>query len=549
MKVALYGRVSSEKQEKQETIGSQLVALRDYAQKNNYTIHEEYLDNGYSGELLARPALDKLRDDAKKKLFNAILIHSPDRLARKYIYSGLVQEELKKSEINIIFLNRPDSKDTPEENLLSGIQGLIAEFEKAKILERTRRGKLHKAKNGFLVGSIAPFGYRYIKGDRSKNAVGYYEIVEKETKTVRLIFDLFVNKGLSVRGVVRELTYKGISPRKGAKKWGASSVHRIIRNETYTGIAYYNKNVLVEPTNKDDTKYRRARKTSHRLRPKNQWIPIKLPDNLIIIDKKTFDLAQKQLKRNSELSPRNVKYNYLLRGLIKCGYCDSLYRGEPCHSVLYYRCSNRDRNFPLPRDCKAYMVKAENIEKVVWDKFCEAIKNPRLITEQVAKLKEKVGRSKDTLKRDVKAIDKDIKNIDDEESRLLDAYREKVITMEQLKEQMAKVKERRGQLGEEKQKLSSKQESSQSLISSKSTIKDYCKQIERRLNNVKDDFNGKRYLLSLAINKISLRNKEVTIKGIIPAYPIHNKSVLPHSGNIASLIPLWLAVPVREKPC
>ena len=117
MRLAIYARVSTEGQEKEQTIYSQVVTLKEYAQKNNHVVCEEYLDEGYSGEMLDRPALDRLRDDVKQKLFDAILVHSPDRLSRKFIYLGLLQEEFKKSGIGIIFLNRPDSKDTPEENL------------------------------------------------------------------------------------------------------------------------------------------------------------------------------------------------------------------------------------------------------------------------------------------------------------------------------------------------------------------------------------------------------------------------------------------------
>ena len=265
MRIAIYARVSTEKQEKQETINSQLDALRDHAVEKKYAVTKEYIDEGYSGELLARPGLDNLRDDARNKMFDAVLAHSPDRLSRKFIYLGLVDEEFKKLGIKIIFLNRPDSKETPEENLLTGIQGLIAEFEKAKILERTRRGRLHKVKNGILVGSIPPYGYRYMRADKDKNIPGHYEIEEPEAESVRIIFDLFVNKKISIRAIARELTRKGVPPRKGFK-WHTSSLHRIIRNETYTGITYWNKNCSFETENhKPNQKYRRTKNTGRKL--------------------------------------------------------------------------------------------------------------------------------------------------------------------------------------------------------------------------------------------------------------------------------------------
>jgi site-specific DNA recombinase len=154
MRTAIYARVSTEGQEKQETINSQLADLRNYASQINMDIVEEYIDNGYSGELFDRPALDKLRDDAKNRLFSALLVHSPDRLSRKFIHGGIIQEELKKYGITVIFFNKPNSGDTPEDNLLNNIQAAIAEYEKAKILERTRRGKIHKARSGIIMGSI-----------------------------------------------------------------------------------------------------------------------------------------------------------------------------------------------------------------------------------------------------------------------------------------------------------------------------------------------------------------------------------------------------------
>jgi len=523
MKLAIYARVSTEKQEKQETIDSQIQVLREFAQKNNHTICEEYVDEGYSGELLDRPSLDKLRDDAKKKLFEAVLVHSPDRLSRKFIYLGLVQEELKKGGIAVIFLNRPDSKDTPEDNLLNGVQGLIAEYEKAKILERTRRGKIHKAKRNLLIGNIAPYGYRYIPGNKATNSFGRYEINSNEAKVVRLIFNLFERKRLSIRAIAKQLTCKRILPRKG-NRWQTSSLHRIIRNETYTGVTYYNKHVLTEAkTNRNSIKYRRATKTSMRLRPKDQWIPITLQESLRIVDKKTFDLAQKSLRVNSELSPRNVKYHYLLRGLVKCGSCGSPFFGTPCHGKLYYRCGNRHRTFPMPRECDRGMVKAEDLENTVWNKFAEAIKNPRLITKQFDKLKEKETKSQSRIARDIEFIEQELKNIDieNQKSRLLDAYSESVISIEQLRAQMTKIQERKTQLEKEKQDLLAKQQMiNKPLI--KKTVRDYCEQIKNCLDSL--DYNGKSYLLHQAINKIVLDRKQVKIEGIIPVNPQDHSS-------------------------
>src|SRR3989338_7663296 len=168
MTAVLYARVSSEKQEKQETIQSQIAELRKFAKEKGYVIVNEYFDEGYSGEMLARPHLDRMRDHAREKLFQTVLIYSPDRLSRKYVYQELLKMELKKHGVEIIFINNPEKHDKPEDRLLEGIQGLIAEYEKAQIIDRTRRGRLYKARQGVLISSIGPYGYKYVK----KNADG-----------------------------------------------------------------------------------------------------------------------------------------------------------------------------------------------------------------------------------------------------------------------------------------------------------------------------------------------------------------------------------------
>jgi site-specific DNA recombinase len=295
-KVAIYARVSTEKQEKEKTIESQVEELRKFCKKNGFLIVKEYVDDGWSGETLARPALDQLRDDASKNLFEVVCIHSPDRLARKYIYQGLVMEELKKNGIEVLFLNKQIS-NTPEDQLLLGVEGLIAEYEKAKILERTRRGKLHKARSGKIIGSIPPFGYTYVK-DKD------YVINEGEAEVVRLIFNLYIQLG-SARAVARKLTEIGVKPRKGIV-WRTSTLHKILRNKTYIGTTYYNKTYGAEPANKK--RYSRRINTTRRLRDKREWIAIKVP---AIIDEATFRLAQEKLRRNHKEVRQNSE-NHLL---------------------------------------------------------------------------------------------------------------------------------------------------------------------------------------------------------------------------------------------
>ena len=163
MRTALYARVSTERQERQQTIGSQLAALRGWAAANGHPLAEEHVfrDEGYSGGRLDRPGLDALRDAVRDGAVGLVAVLSPDRLARRYAYQVLLLEEFRRAGCEVAFLHRPISDD-PDDQLLLQIQGAIAEYERAVLGERFRRGKLQRARDGHYLGGRAPYGYRYV---------------------------------------------------------------------------------------------------------------------------------------------------------------------------------------------------------------------------------------------------------------------------------------------------------------------------------------------------------------------------------------------------
>jgi site-specific DNA recombinase len=175
---AIYARVSSDRQKENQTISSQTAALLEYAQANGYAVPPEWVfeDEGYSGAVLARPGLEALRDLAAEGQIGAALVYAPDRLSRKYAYQVLLAEELSRCGVELVFLKSP-AGSSPEDQLLVQFQGMIAEYERAQIAERCRRGKRHKAQQGLVnVLSGAPYGYRYVR--KSDSSAAYYEVVE-----------------------------------------------------------------------------------------------------------------------------------------------------------------------------------------------------------------------------------------------------------------------------------------------------------------------------------------------------------------------------------
>ncbi len=169
---AIYARVSSERQKEEQTIRSQTSALEEAAKEQDYLVPSQWIfeDEGYSGAVLVRPGLDRIRDLAAEGQIEAVLVHSPDRLSRKYAYQVLLVEEFARQGVEVVFIRSPKAQ-TPEEQLLLQFQGMIAEYERAQIAERSRRGKRHWAKAGSVnVLSGAPYGYRYVRKTETAGA-------------------------------------------------------------------------------------------------------------------------------------------------------------------------------------------------------------------------------------------------------------------------------------------------------------------------------------------------------------------------------------------
>jgi site-specific DNA recombinase len=239
---ALYARVSSEQQAKEQTIASQVEALRQRVRQDGLTLPEElcFLDEGASGGTLLRPALERLRDQAAAGAIDRLYVHSPDRLARKYAYQVLLLDELKRCGVEVVFLNRQIGC-SPEEDLLLQVQGMVAEYERAKILERSRRGKLHAARRGSLnVLGGAPYGYRYV-GRREGGGEASYQVVEEEARVVRQIFTWVGRDRCSIGEVCRRLKAQGTPSPKGKGHWDRTSVWGLLKNPAYQGTAAFGK--------------------------------------------------------------------------------------------------------------------------------------------------------------------------------------------------------------------------------------------------------------------------------------------------------------------
>lgn len=509
MRVVLYCRVSTEKQEDEKTIESQIEELEKWAKEQGYIIVERYIDDGYSGTMLARPALDRLRDDAPKGLWEAVVIYSPDRLARKYIWQGVVIEELKVKSIQVIFKNRPIA-ETPEDQLFLAMQGAIAEYERAQFVERTRRGRLYRANSGHILGNIPPYGYDCIK--KSKTEYAYYKIHQEEARVVKLMFNLLTERHMTTYGIIMELNRLGIKARHG-KRWGKSSVAKILRNFTYTGTTYYNKHygVPAQTNGNGETKYHRRKNTSLRLRPKDEWIAITgIPQ---IIDNETFEKVQRQLKANSHFSNRNAKLRYLLKGLVDCGSDTRAYYGIPMHGRPFYRCSGKSKLISeVP--CKSPSISANVLEPFVWENIKEFMSNPDLIVQQFKERQESISTENAGLENRAQLLEQELLKLEGQENRFLEAYGSGVITKEQLENQNIKLQERKKLLMSENNKLVTQSQVKVIPDDSDKKLKTYLAKAKEGMETF--DFDERQIFLRDLLQKITIENRQVTMIGAIP---------------------------------
>ena len=278
---AIYARVSSSRQKEEQTIASQIAALRTYAAEAGWEVPPDWVfeDDGCSGATLVRPALERLRDAIAEGQITVVLCYAPDRLSRRYAYQVVLLEEFARAGTQVRFL-KGSQGSTPEEELVLQFQGMIAEYEKAQITERTRRGKLYRARAGAVsVLSQAPYGYRYVRKHEGEPA--RYELVDHEAAVVREVFRLFVEEGMALRAVARELNARGIVTARGKRRWNGEAVRNMLHNPAYCGRAAYGKTqrthevAVHRPPRRGRTRV--GPPSCKRQRPREGWIEIAVP--------------------------------------------------------------------------------------------------------------------------------------------------------------------------------------------------------------------------------------------------------------------------------
>ena len=513
IQVALYARVSSEQQAQASTINSQIIAIQERIKADGHALLSEnqYLDDGYSGSILMRPGLERLRDAAANHQLNKIYVHSPDRLARKYAYQCLLIEEFNRCGVEIIFLNNQLGQN-PESDLLLQVQGIIAEYERMKIMERSRRGKLHAARQGSpSVLSGAPYGYSYVT--KQHNGVGGYDIIEEEAKIIRLLFSWIGYDGISINEATNKLTKMGIKTPTGKNtRWNRGSVHHMLNNTAYKGTAAFGKNKCV-PKKLRLRPYKGQPiqpKTSCSIErtPKNKWILIPVP---AIVDEVLFEAVQEKLENNKRLKRiRATGARYLLQGLVVCNLCKYGYHGNTArgyHKHNYYSCGGARVYANRDKICNNKSIHANMLDILVWEEVKHLLNNPFYLEKEYQRRKKEL--EKDYNKTELNKLNTEKLTLEKRIARLIDSYTDELIGKSEFEPRIKKYKQKLSYVDQQLLQLIDKQSQEVQLQKFMGKIEEFAIRIKQNLENM--DWHTKRGIITTLIKRIEIGKDNVDI--------------------------------------
>lgn len=511
-RVAIYMRVSTALQEEEQTIENQKMEILARI-KNDSKVSDlilvpncEYKDEGWSGAIIERPALDQMRADARDKKFDILYAYDRGRVSRKFVHQEIILEELKECGVEFISLHDINGQTT-EEVLMGSVMGIFHEYERVKITERMRIGKVRKVReNKKLLGYNPKYGYDYNRRIKSGPDArdGYFTINKKQAKIVRQIFQ-WVADGYSKHEVKRMLFEAGILPPKAKREqWSGGTIDRMLRDTTYIGEHYYNKSESV-PTRKPrnpEQKYRKVVKGSRSTRPKEEWLLVKVPP---IIERGLFEKVQKQIEINKRLNQRNNgKNNYLISGLIECP-CGKARTGDPANGSLYYRCTDRLNKYPLPRTCYEGGINVPVLDSLVWKEITSLLSNPELIQHHA----ERWTSSASPLKAKLEQLNTRLEKLEDEERRYTKAYGKALMSERLYKDNFHETSVKRSELMTE---ISN----TEAELAGKPQVP-----VEKLIDGVLKlvgnlDFTDKKQLIQKLVTKVVATKQEITIWGHIP---------------------------------
>jgi site-specific DNA recombinase len=470
-------------------------------------------DDGYSGANLVRPGLERLRDLVAEGIIQAVLVYAPDRLSRSYAHQVLLMEEFARAGVETLFVQAPRTS-SPESELLLQLQGMIAEYERAQILERSRRGKRYRARRGEVsVLAGAPFGYRFIR--KSDHSPAQYQIDEEQARVVRRIFELYVSGGISLSAIARQLTEQGI-PTKQHAHWERSTLWGMLRNPAYKGEACFGK-TMIAARERITRPLRLRGSTASRTsggheRPREDWIKIAVPP---IVSEETFALAQERLAANKIHARRRTITPSVVQGLVSCAQCGySLYRTSKRSSarkIAYYRCFGRDARFN--RVCNNPPVRQDILDEVVWKEVVRLLEDPQLITNEIER-RLAAAREVDPTRQREEALRSELVRIRKSIDRLLSAFQDGLLSLDELRERIPALRRRQQGHDAELQAIVDQTFDRAACLRLAQTLSSFLAQLRSSADTL--DLPERQRVLRLLVKEILVAEDKIIIRHCIP---------------------------------
>ncbi len=514
-KAVLYARVSSDIQQKERSIDSQIAELKKQITSTGNKLVMEYIDDGYSGALLDRPAMNQLREDLKTDKFQVIYILNTDRIARDVTYQNIIVGEILRYKKQLI-INGKDYIHNPENKFTLTVLGAVSELERAKLIERTTRGRQHRLKQGHLMSNgWQTYAYRYIK--KSATAFPSYEIIREEADVVKYIFETYANGKIGIQSIAIQLEAMGVPKIKGRNCLNQSQLKAILKNEMYTGIRYFNTMKTVKIGDPMKKQVKRKEYTN-----RAEWIGIKVPT---IISKELYDKVQIKLAYNYS-NWRNSKRVQLLSNLVCCGKCDSkCFSYKRPREKFAYKCNNRKIGVHNPE------INVKQLESTVWEMIEEIILDPKKLYSSIEILKRRSRTNHGRIEIKIKDIEKQISDLSNQKKRIIDLYASGSLEKDESATRINNYDKSIKKIKSEKIELLKYLPLFEKSDLIQENVRTYCEKVRARFNKCAD-FETQRQFLMDYISKVTFYRKgkkysRIRIYGSVPISYINNEDVIP----------------------
>jgi site-specific DNA recombinase len=516
MNIAVYVRVSTQRQAQTPTIEQQLDSLRTYHEAQGWPWQEEHIfrDDGYSGAKLRRPGLDRLREQVGRAGFDRVIITAPDRLARNSVHQMLLIEEFERGGCQVEFVDRPMSHD-PHDQLLLHIRGAVSEYERSLIAERMRRGRRQKyLAGGLLPWTRAPDGYR-VDPARPRDPVGV-RLEPAEAAVVGELFSSYLQEGKSLKGQTQRLTSLGIPSPAGKTRWNQATVRGMLTNPVYTGTVSIGRSRPTEARGRHSALVPIGRgRGGHTQTGQQEWTAVtQVP---AVISQEQFDLVQTKLSHNQQFARRNnTTYPYLLRAMVSCGTCRLGCIGRSSRGgYAYYVCVGRSHGTISHRDekCSARSIPVDQLDELVWQDVCEMLTHPDKIADALYR-----AQGGQWLPQELQARRENLRqarvSLEQQMERLTDASLANVLQLEEYKRRKLELEQRLSVIAEQKRQLEANVGHHDQLTGMVQSIEAFCQRVQLGLTEA--TFEQKRQLIELLVDRVVVTGEEVEIRYVIP---------------------------------